>query len=81
MSISRWFQCITGCFIILCFRADNSFAQSPPRQRILLDAGWRFQLGDPSDVTTNVTWYPEIDYLPKLNSDEVGAGTNTETYM
>ena len=80
MSSSRWFLCITGCFIILCFRTDNSFAQSP-RQRILLDAGWRFQLGDPSDVTTNVTWYPEIDYLPKLNSDEVGAGTNTETYM
>jgi hypothetical protein len=56
MVISRWFHRIAGCFIILCFLADNSFAQSPPRQRILLDSGWRFQLGDPVDVTTNVTY-------------------------
>src|SRR5262245_15886063 len=50
------------------------------RERISLDSGWRFQLGDPPDVTTNVTYYPEINYLPKLNSDEV-TGTNSETYM
>jgi hypothetical protein len=68
-------------FIILCFLADNSFAQSPPWQRILLDSGWRFQLGNPVDVTTNVTYYPEISDLAKLDSSEVGAGNNTETYM
>jgi beta-galactosidase len=55
-----------------------SFAVSP-RQRILLDNGWRFQLGDPSDVTTNVTYYPEIPDLAKLQSTEV-TGTNSETY-
>jgi len=59
-----------------------SFTASP-RNRILLDAGWRFQLGDPADVTTNVTWYPEIPDLAKLDPDETGSATNTlsETYM
>jgi beta-galactosidase len=51
------------------------------RETISLDSGWRFQLGDPPDVTTNVTYYPEISDLAKLDSGEVGAGTNTETYM
>ena len=58
-----------------------SFTASP-RARILLDAGWRFQLGDPADVTTNVTYYPEISDLAKLDADEVGSGTKrSETYM
>ena len=59
-----------------------SFTASP-RQRILLDAGWRFQLGDPADVTTNVTYYPEIPDLAKLDANEVGSATNTssESYM
>jgi len=53
------------------------------RTRILLDTGWRFQLGDPADVTTNVTYYPEISDLAKLDAGEVGSATNTasETYM
>jgi beta-galactosidase len=53
------------------------------RNRLLLDTGWRFQLGDPVDVTTNVTYYPEISDLAKLDADEVGSATNTdsETYM
>jgi beta-galactosidase len=59
-----------------------SFLASP-RGRILLDNSWRFQLGDPPDVTTNVTWYPEIPDLAKLDADEVGSATNTnsESYM
>jgi len=54
-----------------------------PRNRISLDNGWRFQLGDPPDVTTNVTWYPEISDLAKLDANEVGSATNTdsESYM
>ena len=35
------------------------------RDRLSLDAGWRFRLGDPADVTTNVTYYPEISDLAK----------------
>jgi beta-galactosidase len=54
-----------------------------PRNRISLDNGWRFQFGDPADVTTNVTWYPEISDLAKLDAGEVGSATNTdsESYM
>ncbi|MGP8199592.1 MAG: beta-galactosidase GalA [Limisphaerales bacterium] len=59
-----------------------------PRQRILLDAGWRFELGDPPDVLTNsaetnVTYYPEIPDLAKLDFTEIGSATNTssESYM
>jgi len=53
------------------------------RTRTSLDIGWRFQLGDPPDVTTNVTYYPEIPDLAKLDADEVGPATNlnSETYM
>ena len=51
------------------------------RERISLDSDWRFRLGDPVDVTTNVTWYPEISDLAKLQTNSIGAGTNTETYM
>ena len=43
----------------VCFTAS-------PRQRILIDSAWHFQLGDPGDVTTNVTVYPEIGDLTKL---------------
>jgi beta-galactosidase len=51
------------------------------RERVQLDSGWRFQLGDPGDVTTNVTSYPEISDLTKLQTNSIGPGTNTETYM
>ncbi|MGD0251473.1 MAG: beta-galactosidase GalA [Verrucomicrobiota bacterium] len=61
--------------------ASFSLTDAYGREQILLDSGWRFQLGDPLDVTTNVTWYPEISDLAKLDSNEIGAGTNTETYM
>jgi beta-galactosidase len=64
-----------------------SFTVSP-RGRLSLDTGWRFQLGDPPDVQTNaaetnVTYYPEISDLAKLDASEVGPATNTssETYM
>jgi beta-galactosidase len=56
-------------------------AQAAPRERISMDSGWRFRLGDPADVTTNVTWYPEISDLSKLSSDGTGTGANTETYL
>jgi beta-galactosidase len=54
---------------------------SPVRDQVSLDSGWRFRLSDPVDVTTNVTYYPEISDLAKLQANEVGTGTNTETYM
>jgi hypothetical protein len=63
------------------------------RDRILLDSGWRFELGDPPDVLTNpadtnVTYYPEIPDLTKLDDGSRGSwdpqeltGPNSETYM
>jgi|GEM_PF-82582 beta-galactosidase len=53
------------------------------RNCMSLDLGWRFELGDPVDVTTNVTYYPEIPDLAKLDADEIGSATNhlSETYM
>ena len=63
------------------FVAGGLLCAASARDRLLLDSGWTFQLGDPPDVTTNVTYYPEITDLAKLDSNEVGAGTDTETYM
>ena len=67
--------------VFLLWFGSISFA--PGRDRILIDSGWRFQLGDPvgdTNLTSSVTNYPEIYYLPKLNSDEF-AGTGSETYL
>ncbi len=62
--------------------APNSAASftASPVTRMLLDSDWRFQLGDPVDVTTNVTYYPEISDLAKLDLSEL-SGTNSETYF
>jgi len=54
-------------------------AQTQTRTQISLDSGWTFQLGDPVDVTTNVTYYPEIPNLEKLDSTDTG--TSSETYL
>jgi beta-galactosidase len=64
--------------------SQASFTASP-RGRLLLDAGWHFQLGDPADVQTNsaytnVAYYPEIPDLAKLDSTEV-TGVTSEAYM
>lgn len=67
------------CIVWLILSVSSVHANA--RERISLDSGWRFQWGDPPDVTTNVTYYPEISDLAKLDSNEIGTGTNTETYM
>jgi beta-galactosidase len=72
---------LIGLFIIFGLWACLPITPAIARERVLIDSDWRFRLGDPVDVTTNVTYYPEIPDLAKLESDEVGAGTNTETYM
>ncbi|WP_438482651.1 beta-galactosidase GalA [Oleiharenicola lentus] len=35
------------------------------RERLLLDFGWRFQLGDPTDLDPAVFAYPEVDALER----------------
>jgi len=70
-------------FIASCSDANNQIIGSKlkknPREKLLLDQGWRFQLGDPADVTTNVTDYPEIAYIAQLQRDQV-SGPGSETY-
>ena len=70
---------LTGYLSILGLLAGVSFTAAAARERVLLDSCWRFQLGDPVDVTANVTVYPEISYLPKLNSSDINAETALQT--
>jgi beta-galactosidase len=65
---------------ILGLLAGVSLTTASARDRILIDSGWHFQLGDPVDVTTNVTVYLEIADLAKLDNDEF-AGPGSETYL
>jgi len=69
-----------GFWSILGLLASVSFTTATARDRVSIDSGWRFQLGDPSDVTTNVTWYPEIADLAKVEPAQL-TGTGSETYM
>ena len=70
-------SCFLGCLGILGLWASLAFTPAFARERVLLDAGWRFQLGDPVDVTTNVTVYQEINNLAWAQNAEL----NTETTL
>jgi|GEM_PF-3040282 len=78
-SFRRWFL-----FALCLGLVGVASAAGLPRERQLFDNGWRFRLGDPADIAlagnTNVAYYPEISYIPKLQSGEV-SGNNSETYM
>ena len=72
---------MTGLF---CLTVESTKGDTA-RCRQLLDANWRFQLGDPPDVLTNpaetnVTYYPEISDLAKLETGEI-TGANSETNL
>ena len=60
---------------VLGLLAGVSFATATARERVSMDSGWRFRLGDPSDVTAGVTAYPEISYLAKLNTPDLNVET------
>jgi len=66
-----------GYLSILGLLASVSLTTAAAREWVLLDAGWHFQLGDPLDVTTNVTVYQEIGNLAWAQ----GAELNTETTL
>ena len=42
-----------------------------PRERLSMDSGWRFQLGDPAEVAGQLD-YPEGPDLTKTKIDEIG---------
>src|SRR5882724_9849881 len=76
----RAFQILTALAVFL---AINVLADAP-RERLLLDSGWRFQLGDPADLTnvseTNVAYYPEINDLAKIQTSAL-SGPGSETNL
>ena len=63
---------------VLCLLAMVFAFAASGRERMLIDSGWRFQLGDPPDVTTNVTVYPEISDLAKLQIGDVNLETSLQ---
>src|SRR6266513_5231431 len=69
---------------ILAIFTASALADSP-RERTLIDSAWRFYLGDPTDITnaaeTNVTYYPEISNLAKLQSGDVSGPTSETNLM
>ena len=58
--------------VILGFITATAAAQqTAPREKILLDAGWKFRLGDAPDAGAKFD-YPEVKDLAKTRVDEVG---------
>jgi hypothetical protein len=54
-------RCCTGAvWFLLILLVAGCFDRACGRDRISIDSNWKFRLGDPSAVTTTVTWYPEI---------------------
>jgi beta-galactosidase len=64
-----------GYLSLLGLLAGASLSTAVARERVLIDSGWRFRLGDPGDVTAAVTDYPEISNLAKLAAADLNAET------
>jgi beta-galactosidase len=59
-----------ACAVLLSFA---TIAAESPRERLLMDFNWRFELGDAPDAGTNLD-YPEVKNLSKTHLDEIGLG-------
>src|SRR5215469_8623185 len=82
-SRNSWRFLILAMAMVLGLGAQRATA-SGPRERTLIDSSWKFYLGDPVDITnaseTNVTYYPEIADLEKLQANQV-SGSGSETNL
>jgi beta-galactosidase len=58
-------------FGFLTLVVATAFAAEQPRERLPLDFGWRFHLGDAPD-SGNIFEYPEVKDLTKTHVEEVG---------
>src|SRR5580704_13496907 len=56
---------------VLMFGAIIASAADSPREKLLMDFGWKFHLGDAPDAGTNFN-YPEVKDLTKTHVDEIG---------
>src|SRR5581483_8632753 len=63
---ARWIAVLALTLSLPAF-ADNN----QPRERALMDFGWRFKLGDPADAGAQFA-YPEVKDLAKTRLDEIG---------
>jgi beta-galactosidase len=61
---------IIACGVLLSIAAT---AAESPRERLLMDFNWRFQLGDAPDAG-RIFDYPEVKNLSKTHLDEIGEG-------
>lgn len=58
--------------VVAFFAAFNATAiQNSPHERLLMDFGWNFHLGDALDAGTNLD-YPEVQNLAKTRVGEIG---------
>jgi beta-galactosidase len=58
---------ITASFLVLCSTAISAGAA---RQRLRMDLGWRFHLGEMSDVADHEFDYPEVKSIAKAAADD-----------
>src|SRR5437870_5380680 len=61
---------VTACAFLFCFAGS---AAESPRERLLMDFNWRFQLGDAPDAGTLFD-YPEVNDLAQTRLNEIGQG-------
>src|SRR5215469_13573909 len=84
MTVSWHLKILASILAATVLAISTAAAQDPVRERILIDSGWKMNLGDPADITnaseTNVTYYPEISDLEKLQAGDV-SGPTSETNL
>ncbi len=63
------------CFALAAVLLECNFSEAsaaePPRERVLLDSGWRFHLGDAPDAGSNIV-YTEVRDLAKTRIPDLG---------
>ena len=65
------FRLLSVVLLTIFQTAAGAFAADSPREKLLLDFGWKFHLGDAPDAGTNLN-YPEVSDLAKTRFNEIG---------
>ena len=71
MSVKFHIQSIFFAVFLSTFILTTSLLAANPRERLLMDFGWRFQLGDPANADTTKLNYPEVAHLDKTYPTEM----------
>ena len=70
----RYLKCLI-IIILAMLIVSSVFAVDSPRERLLMDFGWRFHLGDAPDSGSQFD-FPEVDDLAKTRLNQLGAEGN-----